>query len=390
MEIEKAVEAADAVIVCLSNNSVSKEGYIQRELKFVLDIALEKSEGTIFVIPLRLDDVEPPRRLRSWQYVDYFPKIERSFAYSKLLESLARRFNAIDKSISVGINIKKQSKHWLYNRKSILYSGLFIVLLVFSYLGLKNFKQFFYCPGAPRSLTVGGNAIVVTSFDPLMLRPSPGNVKSYLEKLSPGTFLVVIEGPVCGAYYDEYFWWWKVRSPSGKVGWVVEGSDTKDPVFILPSSLSVEEHEMTQTADSIAMSALTSTVTFAPPPVISITETPTSFPPPTETSSSTFTPVQVSPTQQVNLGEWIIVVGSGFGSAQDAKVYGQQFVNLGYTIQIFYRDDRIRVVVVGFATEEIANSELPKIQTRNPYGYIRQLSVWCPYRIENPDYIQCQ
>ena len=32
MEIEKAVEAADAVIVCLSNNSVTKEGYVQKEL----------------------------------------------------------------------------------------------------------------------------------------------------------------------------------------------------------------------------------------------------------------------------------------------------------------------------------------------------------------------
>ena len=28
MEIEKAVEAADAVLVCLSNNSISKEGYV--------------------------------------------------------------------------------------------------------------------------------------------------------------------------------------------------------------------------------------------------------------------------------------------------------------------------------------------------------------------------
>ena len=46
MEIEKAVEAADVVIVCLSNTSVSKEGYIQREFKFALDIALEKPEGS--------------------------------------------------------------------------------------------------------------------------------------------------------------------------------------------------------------------------------------------------------------------------------------------------------------------------------------------------------
>src|SRR3989337_344537 len=52
-EIEKAVENSDAAIVCLSNSSVHKAGYIQKELRKVLDIADEKPEGTIFVIPVR-------------------------------------------------------------------------------------------------------------------------------------------------------------------------------------------------------------------------------------------------------------------------------------------------------------------------------------------------
>src|SRR5258708_25514772 len=91
MEIEKAVEAADAVIVCLSNSSVTKEGYVQREIKFVLDMALEKPEGTIFIIPLRLEDCQPPRRLRSWHYVDYFPLKKRKLAYKRLIESLKVR-----------------------------------------------------------------------------------------------------------------------------------------------------------------------------------------------------------------------------------------------------------------------------------------------------------
>jgi len=95
MEIEKAVEAANAVIVCLSNNSVSKEGYVQREMKFVLDIALEKPEGTIFVIPLRLDDCQVPRRLRGWQYVDYFPAEQQERAYPRLVQSLRFRFDQL-------------------------------------------------------------------------------------------------------------------------------------------------------------------------------------------------------------------------------------------------------------------------------------------------------
>lgn len=96
MEIENAVETADAVIVCLSSRSVSKEGYIQKELRFVLDIALEKPEGAIFVIPLRLDKCEVPRRLRSWQYADYFSE-NRQSAYDRLITSLKARRFAIEK-----------------------------------------------------------------------------------------------------------------------------------------------------------------------------------------------------------------------------------------------------------------------------------------------------
>ena len=60
LEIEKAAEASDAVIVCVSTTSVAKEGYVQKELRKVLDIALEKPEGAIFIVPLRLDDCAFP------------------------------------------------------------------------------------------------------------------------------------------------------------------------------------------------------------------------------------------------------------------------------------------------------------------------------------------
>jgi len=95
MEIEKAVEATDAVIVCLSNNSVSKEGYVQRELRSALEIALEKPEETIFIIPLRLDNCDPPRRLRVWHYADYFPEEVREKVYGLLSESLRSRANKL-------------------------------------------------------------------------------------------------------------------------------------------------------------------------------------------------------------------------------------------------------------------------------------------------------
>ena len=71
-KIEEAVETSDVVIICLSNNSVTKEGFVQKELRYPREIAFEKPDETIFLIPLRLDDCTVPRGLRFYQWGDYF------------------------------------------------------------------------------------------------------------------------------------------------------------------------------------------------------------------------------------------------------------------------------------------------------------------------------
>lgn len=90
-EIEKAVLSADIVIVFMSTNAVSKEGYIQKELRFILNVAEYKPEGKIYVIPLRLEDCEMPRRLLSLQYLDYFPQEKKRQSYNRLVASLAQK-----------------------------------------------------------------------------------------------------------------------------------------------------------------------------------------------------------------------------------------------------------------------------------------------------------
>lgn len=91
LEIEKAVEVSDAVIVCVSSTSVAKEGYVQKELRRVLNIALEKLEGAIFVIPVRLDDCTLPHQLRDRHFLDYFPVSQQRTAFDKLKTSLKLR-----------------------------------------------------------------------------------------------------------------------------------------------------------------------------------------------------------------------------------------------------------------------------------------------------------
>lgn len=101
LEIEKAVRAADAVLVFLSSRSVTQEGNLQRELKLALDVADEKPEGAVFVIPIRLDDCSLPQRLRTWKPVDAFPADRRDWAYERVLASLRLRAEAVGHASSV-------------------------------------------------------------------------------------------------------------------------------------------------------------------------------------------------------------------------------------------------------------------------------------------------
>jgi hypothetical protein len=95
-EIQAAVKAANVILVCLTKSSVDKEGYVQRELKMVLDQADYKPENTLFIIPVRLEECEPPDRLRRWHYADYFPPSDRDEAYARLLVSLRKRANELE------------------------------------------------------------------------------------------------------------------------------------------------------------------------------------------------------------------------------------------------------------------------------------------------------
>lgn len=90
VSIEEAVESSDSIVICLSNNSVDKEGFVQKELRYAREIALEKPEGTIFLIPLRLEDCDVPRGLRFFQWADYFGE-KKEQNYTELLDSFSIR-----------------------------------------------------------------------------------------------------------------------------------------------------------------------------------------------------------------------------------------------------------------------------------------------------------
>jgi len=90
-EIRKAVRSADVVIVCLSNGSVTKAGYVQKEIRFALDIAEEQPEGSIYMVPVKLEDCGVPDSLSKWQWVSLFEEA----GYKRLLRALRARAGSL-------------------------------------------------------------------------------------------------------------------------------------------------------------------------------------------------------------------------------------------------------------------------------------------------------
>ena len=93
-EIRKAVRSSDVVIVCLSPGSISKTGFVQKEIKFALDIVDEQPEGSIYLIPVKLEDCEPPERLNHLHWVNY----KQQDGFYKLIKALQRRCKCLMES----------------------------------------------------------------------------------------------------------------------------------------------------------------------------------------------------------------------------------------------------------------------------------------------------
>ena len=68
--IRKAIQDADAVVVCVSTDSVKKQGYLQQEIGRALEHWNDKLEDDIYLIPVRLNNCEIPELLRRFQSVD--------------------------------------------------------------------------------------------------------------------------------------------------------------------------------------------------------------------------------------------------------------------------------------------------------------------------------
>ena len=94
IEIPKAIRESNTFIACLSNQSVLKDGYVQKEFRLALSSYAEKPAGTIFLIPIRLDECHVPDlqipelgvSLRHIQWLDYW----KPDGFQRLIRAIQR------------------------------------------------------------------------------------------------------------------------------------------------------------------------------------------------------------------------------------------------------------------------------------------------------------
>lgn len=108
LEINKALDGSDVILLCLSKKSVDKEGYVQREIRIALDRALEMPEGRIFLIPARLEECDLPSKIKTYQWVDLFT----ADGMDKLMKSLNLRASQVKAqllSVDAAVPLVKKS-----------------------------------------------------------------------------------------------------------------------------------------------------------------------------------------------------------------------------------------------------------------------------------------
>lgn len=86
--IPQLLKKADFVLVLLSSHSVSKRGFVQKEIRLALDLLDEFPPSEIFLIPVYLEDCEPAHaRLQDIHWVKLFPSYEDGL--SRILRTLS-------------------------------------------------------------------------------------------------------------------------------------------------------------------------------------------------------------------------------------------------------------------------------------------------------------
>ncbi len=117
--IPEVIAKSQLFIACLSSRSISKQGYVQREFRMALTNAANKPPGSIYIIPIRLDECEIPNlrqeeyglNLRDIHWLDYwevdgFEQLERAISHQFGIFERTEKAQAFTEDLGNGINLE--------------------------------------------------------------------------------------------------------------------------------------------------------------------------------------------------------------------------------------------------------------------------------------------
>lgn len=149
-EVMRAIETSHIVLLLISKHSVSKTGYVQKEIKESIDKAKLYPPGKIVLIPIRLDDSEPSyRELKKLHWVDF--TLNWNAGKRNLMATLKKLFIENVDTILAQLLIylpRRQDERRLHSREEFLevaksstdFSGYNLMYLDLSHLNLSGFS----------------------------------------------------------------------------------------------------------------------------------------------------------------------------------------------------------------------------------------------------------
>lgn len=136
-EIHKAIRNCRYFLALLSTQSVTKKGYVQKEIKEAIDVLDEFPESTVFIIPARINECSPSHeRLHDLHWVDLFPsyedglaKILRVFEVTAVYEQISEPVSALDQIFSLHSRRGQLSQAKIGRAVSVLPQGSYLLLV---------------------------------------------------------------------------------------------------------------------------------------------------------------------------------------------------------------------------------------------------------------------
>ena len=85
-KIAEAIDKTDFVLVFLSSRSIDKTGYFQKEIRMALEQRELRPEGVRYIIPILLDDCQPPRTFSDINWLrttsdGWYEKLKRALRF---------------------------------------------------------------------------------------------------------------------------------------------------------------------------------------------------------------------------------------------------------------------------------------------------------------------